>query len=143
MKIEFNVPAVPVAQPRARATAINGMARMYEAKKSHPIHEFKATCRMACDSAFRKAPLTGPLHVMLEFLFPRPAAKQWKSRAMVREWKTTKPDVDNLAKAVFDALNGIMWADDSQIVTCSVGKMIASGDEQPGVKVTVIDLESA
>jgi Holliday junction resolvase RusA-like endonuclease len=59
---------------------------------------------------------------------------------MHRQWKTTRPDADNLAKAVFDALNGILWADDSQIVNSTVSKFIASGDEQPHVKVVVIVL---
>lgn len=139
MQIEFTVPAVPVAQPRAKATAINGMARMYEAKKSHPIHEFKATCRLACDAVYRDAPLTAPLFVTMEFVFPRPAAKQWKSKPMPREWKASKPDVDNLAKSVFDALNGILWADDSQIVRCTIAKVIAKGDEPPHVYVFATD----
>jgi Holliday junction resolvase RusA-like endonuclease len=33
-----------------------------------------------------------------------------------------KPDVDNYAKAVLDGCNGILWADDSQIVALSVSK---------------------
>jgi len=39
---------------------------------------------------------------------------------------TGKPDVDNLAKTIGDALNGIMWRDDSQIVVLQVRKFYAS-----------------
>lgn len=135
--ISFRVPAVPVAQPRARATAFGGHARVYEAKAGHAIHSFKATCRMACEAAFKGPALTGPLAVTMVCLFPRPTNKVWKSKPMTREWKPNKPDADNLAKSLFDALNGILWVDDSQIVFASVKKLICAGDEQPGVMVTV------
>lgn len=35
---------------------------------------------------------------------------------------TARPDIDNLVKAVTDALNGILWKDDSQIVSLSAEK---------------------
>lgn len=35
---------------------------------------------------------------------------------------TKKPDVDNIAKAIIDALNGIAYKDDSQVVELSVSK---------------------
>ena len=40
--------------------------------------------------------------------------------------KCSKPDVDNLAKTVCDALNGIAWLDDSQIVRMSAVKRYGS-----------------
>lgn len=38
---------------------------------------------------------------------------------------TKRPDVDNMAKAVLDALNGIAWEDDSQIARLSITKEYA------------------
>lgn len=35
---------------------------------------------------------------------------------------TKRPDVDNMTKAVLDALNGLAWTDDSQIVRLTVTK---------------------
>lgn len=35
---------------------------------------------------------------------------------------TCKPDLDNIAKLVMDALNGIAWADDAQVTSLSVSK---------------------
>lgn len=35
---------------------------------------------------------------------------------------TKKPDVDNVAKIVLDALNGVAWDDDRQVVSCLVVK---------------------
>jgi Holliday junction resolvase RusA-like endonuclease len=35
---------------------------------------------------------------------------------------TTRPDLDNYAKLTLDALNGIIWTDDSQITELRLGK---------------------
>lgn len=127
--IAFKVPAVPVAQPRARATAVNGKARMYEAKKSHPIHSFKATCRMAASQAWNGAPLDGPLSMELTFVFP--------AKRKFRCVKPTKPDLDNLAKSLADSLNELLYKDDGQIVSLLVKKYYGGQDEQPHVDVKI------
>ena len=46
----------------------------------------------------------------------------------------TKPDCDNLAKTVLDALNGVLWLDDAQVVDLSVSKRYAA---EPHTVVTV------
>jgi Holliday junction resolvase RusA-like endonuclease len=38
------------------------------------------------------------------------------------EWPTGRPDSDNLAKGVLDALNGILWGDDAAVVELTVSK---------------------
>lgn len=48
---------------------------------------------------------------------------------------TKKPDCDNIAKAILDALNGIAYHDDSQIVTLAVEKWYSPYD--PCVIVTI------
>lgn len=132
--ITFRVPAVPVAQPRARATTVNGQARMYEAKKSHAIHDFKASVRLAATQAYRGAPLTGPLDVSLVFVFP--------SKSKHRKLKPTKPDCDNLAKACLDCLNKLLYLDDGQVTCLCVEKYHAERNEQPHVLVTIEEVEA-
>ena len=60
---------------------------------------------------------------------------------MPRLQHAVRPDVDNLSKAVFDALTGILWFDDSQIAAADSQKVVAAGDEQPHVEITVFQLE--
>jgi len=141
MPIVFIVPAVPIAQPRPRATTISGAARMYEAKKEHPVHVFKAACKLAAHKAYQGAPLTGPLRVDLQFVFPRPKSMLWKTRAMPRLAHTKKPDADNLVKSVLDALNGVVFVDDSQVFEVNCLKVIASGSEQPHVEVRIEEVQ--
>jgi len=132
--INFRVATLPVSQPRARATAINGKARMYEAKKSHPIHTFKAAIQQAAYEAYKGAPLEGPLSATLTFVFA--------SKKKHRIYKTTKPDCDNLAKGLLDSLNGLLYVDDNQIVSLTVTKWHAAAHEQPHVLVTINEVST-
>ena len=69
-------------------------------------------------------PLEGPIEVDLiaTFAIPKSASKA-KAREMrgQRIMPTKRPDVDNIAK-LCDALNGIAWRDDAQIVFLTVLK---------------------
>ena len=47
---------------------------------------------------------------------------------------TRKPDIDNVLKAVADALNGVAYHDDSQVVMIEAQKLFSS---EEGVRVTV------
>ena len=136
--ITFKVPAVPVAQPRPRATSFGGKARMYEAKSGHAIHSFKATVRLAAAEAHTGAPLEGPLAVSIDMMFARPKRLARASAERIRY--VSRPDFDNLAKGVCDALNGLLWVDDAQVCDGVVRKWYAAIDEQPHVVVTVEQL---
>jgi len=54
-------------------------------------------------------------------------------------YHTKKPDIDNLAKAVKDALKGIIYKDDSQIVEAHLFKQYG----EPAVKIELKTLEGA
>ena len=63
--------------------------------------------------------LDGPLRLSLVYEVPRPKShigKYGLPRASAPSWPTAKPDVLKLARAVEDALTGILYRDDSQIV---------------------------
>jgi Holliday junction resolvase RusA-like endonuclease len=115
-----------------------GKARLY-LPTSDPVHQYKAevadAARLACPT-----PLQGPLTCRLEFVLPRPASKTRKTKANPRYYHTSTPDSDNLAKAVLDACNGILWRDDSQVCTLMVVKEVASGKEPPHLSVWLSEL---
>lgn len=134
--MKFFIPCLPVAQPRARATTFNGHARMYEAKKSHPIHEFKAAIKAAWYQA-GAVKISGELTAILECAFARPA-KVAKKLGSGRLPHCSRPDCDNLAKGVLDALNGLAYDDDSQVSQLIVRKVKAAEGEVPGVTVELV-----
>ena len=49
----------------------------------------------------------------------------------------TKPDATKMLRAVEDAMTGIAWLDDAQIVRQVVTKRYAECDQKPGANVTV------
>jgi Holliday junction resolvase RusA-like endonuclease len=134
--IEFTIPTVPVAQPRQRHAVHGGHVRNY-IPKDNPVWAFKAAAQVAVANAYQGAPLDHPLRVDLVFVMPRPKSMVWKRRPMPREPFGKKPDRDNLEKSLYDALNGLLWRDDSLICDGRVQKVYAAGDEQPHVEVVV------
>lgn len=74
---------------------------------------------------YGRHPLDGALIVVITVT--RPLLKSWskkkKEDALAGKFRpTTRPDVDNYAKSILDALNGITWKDDSQIVSLTINK---------------------
>jgi len=60
--------------------------------------------------------LSGALMMRISFTIPIP--KSWtkkKKTEMMGKYHTQTPDIDNLEKAVMDAMNGYFYKDDSQI----------------------------
>lgn len=56
-------------------------------------------------------PLDGPIKLILEFRM----TKSLNAEIQKRQYPCTKQDLDNLEKAVMDALNGIIWTDDAKV----------------------------
>lgn len=75
--------------------------------------------------------LSGDLYVSVEFVWKHPKSWGKKRVAELRErcvYKPSRPDIDNLCKGVFDALNGVIWNDDSQIVGIHAWKRYGNND---------------
>ena len=63
--------------------------------------------------------------------------KRIKDR-LARAWASAKPDVDNIAKSIMDAMEPEVLPDDKQVVCLRVMKMYATDDESPRVEVVVV-----
>ena len=150
MRLELKIPAVPVAQPRARAVNAGKHARMHSVqtikaadgtRRPHPILAFKATVRIAASQAYTGPPLDCPVRIDCLFVMPRPKRLIWKTKPMPRVPHVTKPDRDNLDKAVLDALKGTILVDDCIAFAGTIEKWIAAGDEQPHAVITIVTFE--
>jgi Holliday junction resolvase RusA-like endonuclease len=80
--------------------------------------------------------MEGPLKVSLRFGLLRPKGHFGKRglKPSAPQYPTVKPDVIKLARCVEDALNGLAWKDDSQIVFEELGKVYAGS---PGVQIEI------
>ena len=79
-----------------------------------------------------------PLSVIINVYksIPQSYSKKAQEKALAGEIRpTTKPDCDNIAKNINDALNGVAYPDDKQIVSLSINKFY-SDDER--VEITII-----
>lgn len=125
----------PLAQPRQRHALIGGHVRNY-LPADHPVNGFKLEIRSKWDT-----PLTlNPVACEITAIFPRPQSKTKKRGPNPRLSHTSKPDCDNVAKSVCDALNGVAWKDDSQVVHLVVRKFVAAADENARTIIEITEL---
>lgn len=103
------LPIRPVAKARPRLGR-NGNA--YTPRKTKAFEEDVARLYRGAGGRM----FNGALAVNVEFVY-----RTNEKRKLYTE-KTTRPDIDNLLKALFDGLNGVAWADDSQIVYINARK---------------------
>ena len=80
-----------------------------------------------------------PIAVNIEFGMRIPESTTKKRKKLMLDGEimhTVKPDLDNLIKAVLDALNGLAWYDDAQIVELNVTKTYV---EEPHILINIHD----
>ncbi|NLX98433.1 MAG: RusA family crossover junction endodeoxyribonuclease [Rhodopirellula sp.] len=132
MRIEFEIFGRPATQGSKRAQVIRREGGVpVTDTRGNPVvvvreHSPKtAVWRQQVSAAARQAYagelLTGPVILRLEFVRPRPAGHFGSGRnaqtlkASAPTWPTSKPDTIKLARAVEDALSGVIWRDDAQV----------------------------
>jgi Holliday junction resolvase RusA-like endonuclease len=117
---------LPIAQGRPRAFRHPaGGIRVYDPANSR---DWKRTVQAQVLPVKPDVPFAGALRLRLLFELPRPKSLP---RRVVHHVK--RPDVDNLAKAVKDAIRSVVYQDDSQVVELEVRKVYG---DQPGVSIT-------
>lgn len=93
-------------------------------------------------------PIGGPVTLHLTFRMPRPkqhhvaGKRENPLRKNAPMWHTSKPDCTKMVRAVEDALKGIAWHDDSQVVVQSNTKPYANSEDGAGCHVTIESLEA-
>lgn len=119
--ISFHVQGDPKGQPRPRAFARRMgdkfVARVFDAGTAE---EWKSLVAVAAKPHIPAAPFTGPVQMRAGFVFRRPKGHyrtNGELKATAPRHHTGKPDIDNLLKAVMDALTqlGGFWHDDQQV----------------------------
>ena len=124
IEVNFIVPGEPVAQPRHRVSTIGGRGRLY-LPKSHPVHAYKAAIRAAfIEAAGKFKTIAGPVQLSVHCRFEMPKSWSKKKRAELQgEFHDAKPDLDNVLKAIKDALTDCgVWNDDAQVALAFIGK---------------------
>ena len=137
--ITFTVPGKPQGKARPRVVRQGGFSRSFTPEKTVLYENWIRTCyqRAAGDYRF---PDDAPLELSVTAVFPIPKSYSWRKKegcfsGFIRP--TGKPDCDNIAKSVADALNGVAYRDDSRVCKLLVVKKYG---EAEGLQVTVREI---
>ena len=133
--VGFFIPGDPRGQGRPRATIRGKHAGVYTDDKTASYQNLVALA--AREAMAGRPPFDGPVTLTLQVFLsvPKSASKNARAQMLASTVKPTKkPDASNCAKACEDGMNGIVFRDDSQIVTLFVLKRYS---DVPGVQVTV------
>lgn len=135
LTIQFHVPGEPVAKGRPRFARRGNFVSTYTPTKTK---DYEAKVRgLAMEAMQGRSPLDTPILAVIKICMPVPVSYSKARRQAcldTRELPTKKPDWDNVAKAITDSLNGIVYVDDSQIVSVYITKRYGT---EAGVDVTI------
>lgn len=139
----IRIPGTPVAKARPRVTKAG---KAYTPKKTRDWEKMAAQAIALTWGA--TPPVDRPVNVTLTAVYPRPKRRPpnvdpetWKSGGRV--WRPSRPDLDNIIKAVLDAaqLAGVI-KDDSLVVEIAARKVYASTlDDGPMVLLGFSEVE--
>jgi Holliday junction resolvase RusA-like endonuclease len=124
--LKFTLPIVPKAQARPKVTVRGNFATAYKTADQKTNERTLESCLLEHRP---KEPLKGPL--VLEFVAALPAPKSASKKArrdmlLGMDYPTKKPDIDNIAKLLTDAMTRLQfWGDDAQIVSLRCEKIYA------------------
>ncbi len=133
--IRITIPGAPTGKGRPKVVKIGGFTRMATPAKTVA---YEGLVAHAAQQAMQGRPLFDAavgVNLFIDAAVP-PSWSQKKQRmALAGEvLPTTKPDADNVVKAIFDGLNGVLWRDDVLVVDLRVRKRYAA---TPCVRVEV------
>ena len=80
---------------------------------------------------FGKALMEGPVKVTICAFF---------SHKTKEGWHTSRPDIDNVVKAVLDGLNGVVFKDDAAVAHVDATKKYVNDADQERVEIQVINV---
>jgi Holliday junction resolvase RusA-like endonuclease len=117
-ELSITIPGTPLAKKRPRFARRGKFVTTYNSQETE---EGKFIMVMMSQlHGHQPIPSGTPIHVEVFFGMPFPASMSQKKRIGAEH--TKKPDVDNMLKFLKDCCNGVVWHDDSQVVSVLASK---------------------
>ena len=117
-QVHVIVPGQPVGKGRPRF----GNGRAYTPAKTRQYEKRIADAAFVEMAEMEPAETPVKLVILAQFDIPKSWAKWRKEAATVGVYRPGRPDIDNIAKAVLDAFNGIVYLDDAQVYDLQIKK---------------------
>lgn len=136
MRVHFEVPGDPIGKERHRtARTKNGRVISYTPEKTSSYEALVRACYLAYGGTRFADGEPIKMSIYAYFAVPKSNSKQQRLDMLAgRIRPTKKPDADNIAKIICDALNGIAYRDDAQVIQLLIVKEY---DTQPQSRVSV------
>lgn len=139
VEIQFTIPGQPAPQGSKIRNRYGGV------REANPgTAPWRADVKLRAEQAMRGLPpLTGPVEILADFALKRPKHHYGTGRnastlkPSAPFWCETAPDADKLARAIGDALTGVVFRDDAQVSRWTIWKRYGT----PGADITVRQLE--
>lgn len=133
----FIVMGDPKGKGRPKFTTVNGWPRAYTPKTTI---DYENSVKASFLSNHRKVFTDEPIMIQIDAFLSIPKNWSKKKRAQAIEnniFPTKKPDIDNIQKIILDALNGVAFDDDKQIIGVATTKRFS---ETPRVEVSISEV---
>ena len=141
MEIKFSVPGTPVAKARARTflDSRTGQYRSITPKKTASYEgDIKRFYQYETEGYTFQPGMPLAVEITARFVPVKSESKKRRNLMLCGLlFHTKKPDIDNIVKSVMDALNGVAWHDDAQVVSILARKEY---DENAGLDVAIKSL---
>jgi Holliday junction resolvase RusA-like endonuclease len=124
MQIHFQVEGDPKGKGRPRFSRVGNFTKVYTDKQTLTYEAMIAT--FAKQAMGGTELLKTPVSVFLYVRLPVPQSYSKKRRDACLsglEKPCKKPDIDNIAKTYLDAMNGVIFVDDTQVIDLHVKKL--------------------
>ncbi len=141
--LTFTVLGTPAPQGSFRAAYSEKSKRAFVIQSCKRTMPWRQEVAAAAERAMRSSDIglfLGPLKLTACFFMPRPKGHYGKRglRPSSPPFPDKKPDLSKLVRALEDAMTGIVYGDDAQIVLYDVSKLYAGNRvPPPGVSVTI------
>lgn len=142
----FKVNIEPKGQGRARAAVRGKHATMYKATADRQFEQTFAAIAHAYrpkDEQRQALLISSPTELVILAVLPRPESLNKVSKRTgqplsdpARQFHTKKPDIDNIQKAVLDAMKD-WWTDDAVVSKVLAQKVTAAFGEAPHYEIIV------
>lgn len=125
--IIFTIPGTPVGKGRPRFARRGNLVTTFTPEKTA---SYENLVKVKAEEAMVGRELISGAVAVTILLFITPPAS-WSNKKMLQALNheimpTTKPDIDNVIKGIFDAMNEIVWNDDKQVVDVTIRKRYAN-----------------
>lgn len=122
LAVAFTVEGKAVGKGRPRVSTIAGKPRLYTPAKTVAWESLVAAAARAAMGSQSPSEHPMAVRISIDVQIPRSWSRALKKAAELQQVRPGKPDLDNVAKAVLDACNGIVYRDDAQVVRLTVEK---------------------